>query len=38
MCGTARFSGKIFFAPKTEKMDENGTKTGFFEFIEKFGL
>ena len=33
----ARFFGKIFFAPKIGKMDQNRSKTGFFEFIEKFG-
>ena len=33
---TAEFSGEIFFAPNVGKMAKNGSKTGFFEFIEKF--
>ena len=33
----AGFSGKIFFAPKVGKMDQNRPKTGFFQFIGKFG-
>ena len=31
------FPGKKFFAPKIGKMDQKCTKTGLFEFIEKFG-
>ena len=34
LCVTARFSGKILFAPK---WTQNRPKTEFFEFIEKFG-
>ena len=34
LCVTAGFSGKIFLR---QKLTKNGPKTGFFEFIEKFG-
>ena len=31
------FLEKTFFASKIGKMDQNGPKIGFFEFIEKLG-
>ena len=31
------FSGGNFLPKKMGKWTKNGTKTGFFEFIEKFG-
>ena len=38
VCDRAGFSGKVFFfAPKLGKRAQNGSKTGFFQFIGKFG-
>ena len=33
----AGFSGRVFFAPKLGKRAQNGPKTGFFQFVGKFG-
>ena len=33
----AGFSGKFFLPPKLGKWTQNGPKTGFFQFIGKFG-
>ena len=30
------FLEKKIFAPKIGRVDKNGSKTGFFEYIEKF--
>ena len=37
VCDRAGFSGKIFFCSKIGKRAKNGPKTGFFQFIGKFG-
>ena len=38
LCVTeANFPEKFFLPPKLGKFAKNGPKTGFFEFIEKFG-
>ena len=34
--GELDFLGKIFLPQKLGKWTKNGSKTGFFEFIEKF--